>query len=372
MKAMERTSTAVSLLSALFLTAVLSAAGCVSTGEERADSIAADACFDESLARFNYNMAVRFWNQGNNDLAVRYLRKSIDQDSGCVKAWAGLIDIVLANGSPERALSIIRSCPEKVKKDPEVMERRIAALGSTGDYESAAKVIREAGPGSVAQARLMRILADACLLEGDIAGALDFFLQAGRLDPTDAVVLEATARLSRLAGNPEDECNAWLKLVVLCPENAEFPVEAARACDRTEERRNGIAWLESFLPRAGPAGAGIKKALAFLHFQEGEWERSIDMYRHVRDEGGADLDREERLRISEALLRTGQDEAAAAELEKLLEENPDDDVVRAATVFACWRSGRVVRADEFINESPVEGELLSAVVKQMINGERVE
>lgn len=324
---------------------------------------------DSHMGRFHYEMAEKFWKQGNEDLAVKYLRKAVKADPLSLEARLGLIDIWVGNDRLTEARTYISITPEELKYEPELLDRMVFILEIQEDYEALAQTVTEASEQGVDQDRFLTVRAEARVLRKDYDGARELFESAWAADPEDASVLQALVRIYRLTGSSLEEAEALLRLTALCPDDPQYPHEAALLYDKLELREDGIQGLEPlYTVDDGRIRGEVCLALAFLYFNEEQWCEAVGMFTLAQDKGDCFLRTEDRKRLAEAYLRCGDNRNAAAELQALLADNPDDSVVRAALALAFWRDGQDTRAEEAVTGAPQDderGNVLNALEKRL-------
>ena len=260
---------ALMLVGALLLF-LIPAAGCVSVDSEQADG--RDSSFDYALVNFHYKMAEKFWNQGKEDLAVKYLHKAVAGDPTAIEPRLGLIDIQVARGSVDEALAAINNCPEEMKYDPEVLDRLLYILELKGDDEAAARVIAEAEEREVSTGRFLKSRAEARLFRNDFAIALNFYERARREFPRDTALLEAMAALCSLMGREAQRAEILVDLITLLPERSDFPIAAARAFEKAGRSMEGIVQLEARILGEGRMVRGdVCQGLGYLYIREERW-----------------------------------------------------------------------------------------------------
>lgn len=325
-----------------------------------------------TMARYNLNMADKLFDQGKDALAVKYLYRAVRDDPLFLDPWLELVDYHLAREDMEAALLVFRSLPEELGKEPMILERTVFVLEEMGDRDGALAVVEKAVEAGATPESFKRILAESSLLSGDFERARDLLAQACSLDPEDAASLELYARICALTANGPEECETLMKLVLLCPDDPGMPLRAARAFERDGRGDEAIERLGLMIEGSSSLRAGaLFRAQAFLYFQKEDWARAAALYLLTRERDGIYLERGERLCLAEALLREERTEESAALLEELLEERPDDAVVRAALAYAYWKSGSVVRAGEVVQSAPdpaAGNGILSAMRKRMGKG----
>ncbi len=358
-----------STLCSLLVTACLCA--CVSTSSESSDDPNSDA-LKESMARYNLDMADKLLAQGKDDLAVRYLFRAIKAQPLFPEPRLRLIDLYLARNDMEAALVVFQNIPEELENNPQILERLVFILEEAGDREGALAVVERAVAAGAPPESFKKILAESSILASDFDRARDLLAQVCALDPEDAGSLEAYARLCRLTGRGKEECDAMMQLVALCPEDLEMPLRAARAFDREGMGGEALERFRVLSADCPPAQAmPFFRARAYLHYSKGDWARAVEMYLRIEECGGMPLERGERLNMAEAFLREGRCEESARLLRDLLEEEPQDAVVRAALAYAYWKSGSVARADEVVRSAPdpdAGNGILGAMKKRMGKG----
>jgi len=362
----------------LFLGALLlfliPAAGCVSVDSEPSGE--RDSSFDYALVNFHYEMAEKFWNQGKEELAVKYLNKAVAGDPDSIEPRLGLIDIQVARGDVDGALTAINDCTEEMKYDPEVLDRLLYILELKGDDEAAARVIAEAQDREVTTGRFLKTRAEARVFRNDFAKALNFYERARGEFPRDTALLEAMAALYGLMGREAQRAEILVDLISLLPERTDFPIDAARAFQKAGCPKEGIVQLESLILGEGRMVRGdVCQGLGYLYISEERWQHACEIYEKARAEGDAVLAVEERKNLAEAYLRNGDNVKAASELQDLVLRQPDDPVARAALALAYWRMGHVERAEEIVKgaaEGTIEGTVLGAVDKKIRGGKSVD
>ncbi len=362
------------LFAGALLLFLISAAGCVSVESDPKGEH--DSSFDYALVNFHYKMAEKFWNQGKEDLAVKYLHKAVVGDPTALEPRLGLIDIHVARGSVDEALTTIDSFPEEMKYDSEVLDRLLYILELKGDDEAAARVIAEAQDREVPTARFLKTRAEARVFRNDFATALKFYERARRDFPQDTALLEAMSALYGLMGREAQRAEILVDLIALLPERTDFPIEAARAFEKAGRPKEGIVQLESLILGEGRMVRGdVCQGLGYLYIREERWQHACEIYERARVRGDAVLTLEERKSLAETYLRNGENVKAAAELQDLVLRQPEDPVTRAALALAYWRMGHVERAEEIVKGAGAgtkEGTVLGAVENKIRGGKSVD
>ncbi len=352
---------------------LISAGSCTTVDSDARND---ESSFDYALTSFHYEMAEKFWSQGKEELAVKYLKKAVAGDPNALEPRLGLIDIQVARGKIDDALTAVNGCPEDMKYEPEVLDRLLYVLELKDDAEAAARVIAEAEDREVTTGQFLKTRAEARLFRNDFPGALEYYERARRKFPRDTALLESLAALYGLLGREAERAEVLVALVALLPERNEIPIAAARAFDKAGIRKEGIVQLESYILAEGKMVRGdVCQGLGYLYIREERWQQACEIYERARSQGDAVLSIEERKNLSEAYLRNGDNVKAAAELQDLVLRNPDDPVVRAALALAYWRMGHVERAEEIVNNAEIgskKGTVLGAVEKKIRGGKNVD
>jgi tetratricopeptide (TPR) repeat protein len=353
-------------VSALLLVSFL-IVGCTTVEERRQE--AKGPGFNESMARFNYEMSEKLWKQGKEDLAVKYLMKAVSDNPMMLEPRLGLMDIYISRGAYRDVVVFAENCPEGLKSHPEILERLVFALEADGNPEALAQVVENAAAAGIPPGRFLSARAEADLMNKDYEGALDLYRQACENDPADVRALMAMAKTHELLGNHDQECEILLRIATICPDDPAAAMNVALAFERAGCRQDGIASLKNLLLTGenNLVRDDVCRALGYLYFKEEMWQDAVKIYSLVREKGLSLLLRDDRMRLAESLLRIEDDAKAAAELQKLLDDDPADTVVRAALGLAYWRSGQTSRAREIMENAPrgVEGgTVLNALSKQ--------
>jgi|GEM_PF-2442956 len=330
----------------------------------------------KALSGFHYTTAEKFWKQGNANLAIKYLQKAIENDPLQIEPRLGLIDIYMARCLPDEALITIRNCPEEMQEDPQLRERLVFALELQGDSEGAAAASDEAVAEGMNRTRLLVTRAEANLMLKDFSGARELYEEAIRVDPADWEALRALSKIYSLTGLHAEAGELLLRLIVLRPEEPQIAMESGLAFEEAGLIDDGIRRLYLHLFTAdGHQRGDVGRALGYLYFQRELWPECLHAYTLAREVDEGLLDVHDRMRLAEALLRTGEILNAATELQSLLDRDPDNHVVRAALALAYWKSGQRTRAEELVANTPrVQAagepgeELLRAVIKRLRGG----
>ncbi len=124
-----------------------------------------------------------YYNTGQADEAVKYLRKCLELNPAQADAYQVLALIAYEKGKPEEAASL---CHEAIKHgliSPEVLNRLGRSLMDLGQTDEAVKTLQQAVALPRTTSESCYLLGQACLQSGDFAAAKQSFLRAITLTP---------------------------------------------------------------------------------------------------------------------------------------------------------------------------------------------
>jgi Tfp pilus assembly protein PilF len=371
MKESRTTEKRAALASAcILLFAVLLAPACT-TIDAHAEK-ARDMPTGKALARYHCSMAEKFWRNGDDGMALRHLTDAVRAEPMMLEPRLGLVDFHIAKGFFDEAFVLICSTPEELKNGVEIKERLVYVLELMGDHDAAVAEVEKSSKEEGHRGSLFRSMAEARIFMNDFGGAMQFYRKVLDLDGEDEQALEALSRIYELNGQDAERGRVLLQLAAVCPNDPAYPPAAAEAMNEAGLAPEAVAGLD--LLRCDDSGivrGDVCLALALIHYLTESWEDTIVFYEEARGRGGCLLSLDDRMRLSEALLRVGEDRRAADELRELLDEEPGDPVVRAALALAYWRSGHEERARMVMRDTPEgqeKGYVLDAVKRRMRGG----
>ncbi len=324
------------------------------------------------ITAFNYKLAEKFWEQGQMDLALRYLEQAIRMNPELMAPRLRILDVYLHNSASIEALNYLDRCPPEMQGHPAFLKRRALACELGGLGKEAGRILDEAAAGGGGDRQRTMARAENRLLEGKPQEAREMLEKAASRFPEDPSLLRALADLTHTLCRYGEEADYRMKLALLDRGDAANLRAAAHALIRSGRLEEGLGWFcrlsrTSLESEREP----VRACLGYLYYRTGDYERAQCLLQQAADGPDFTLDRDETLALAEIQMRNGTYGEAALVLEEGLKRNPNHALTRAALVWAYYRAGRSDSLDALLAEACdlQHGESILQFVKERVERE---
>jgi tetratricopeptide (TPR) repeat protein len=212
--------------------------------------------------------------------------------------------------------------PQSSRKSSAQSAESVKETGlATGESSSQAghPPAAKSGPRLPANAPLPQQSALACLRRGDIAGAIQVYQQALRLNPNDSDLKLGLARALSLSGHNEESKAIYQELLTKAPDDADAQEGLGNAFLRSDHFPEARALFERLSARY-PANPEFKIDLARVETRLGQYKQAREILSAVLIFNPRQ--REARLQLAYVKLYQGRYAAALADFAQLLKADP--------------------------------------------------
>lgn len=355
---------------AIFLLCVLGA--CVGPEVKQEQDAASSVPKEKELSAFDYRLAEKFWEQGQADLAVRYLDRAVRKDPKNPVPRLRILDVYLSDGNADAALTYLKECPSEMRDTCAFQAREALALDLSGRSVEAGRILKGLAAGPAGSETFITACAENRVLQGRKEEALEILDKGLQHHPRSGVLLRAMADLNGDLERYGEEAECRMKVIDAGAGNRGDLRRAVEAFLRAGRVREGIERISAVAKEERVCPAEADAALACLRSRLGEYGAARALLERAFQNGAWEPTREERMLLAELRLRTGAYEEGALLLKEELRRRPQDAVVRAALAWALHRSGRPVESRRILAQGSAEGaenELLRFMKKRLERSE---
>jgi|GEM_PF-999024 tetratricopeptide (TPR) repeat protein len=240
---------------------------------------------------------------GRFDVASFGLKRLIDLDAGCERAYELLADCYSHQNRTEKSVEVLERLL-KVRPNDSALYRKLAIYhGQLKDYSEARRCYRNAysleskglkfhdpAPEQV-NVDIDRITFQNSILSitekysarSDWKGALNEFTRLSKRYPDSVVLLQEIAYIYQLTGQPKRAASYYEKIHGIDPENLESMLQLVRIAIDSEEFGQGTVWIERAL-ELYPSVMEVFELAGQLHVSSQEYDIALKYFRRCKAE----------------------------------------------------------------------------------------
>lgn len=317
------------------------------------------------LAAFDYRLAEKFWEQGQADLAVRYLDRAARKEPDSPAPRLQILDVYLAEGNPDAVLAYLERLSPEMRARPAFRAREALALDLCGRGREAGRILEALAAAPESGATFLVACAEHQAFQARREEALELLRRGLEAHPGDAVLLRAAADLAGALGRSGEAAEDRSRLIETGKGSRRDLEAAAEAYLRAGRGWEGLARISAAAEKGRVDRAVASAVLADLRYRLGEYAAARGLLEEAFRSKAWRPSREDRLRLAELRLRAGAFPEGAELLERELRARPEDSVVRAALAWALYRAGRSAASRRVLARVPGGGAEKDELLRSM-------
>jgi len=286
---------------------------------------------DANHARSHLNLGMALHLQAREEEAVHSLRRAIELDPDLVEAWNNLGVALMALDRPEEAIEAYRGALQRQQDNSRAAVNLSVLLANHGHAVAGENLLRDL-PAAAVNGSVLFHLGEMLRLQGRGEEAMAAYEECMAREPGDWDLRFGVGLALIACGEPDEALAVLLPLLAMRPDDANPLVAVGWSLFKIGEVQQAVELLGRAL-QLDPSLVRAYNLLGLCFSLQGKQEEAVEQYR-----AGLALepkDVELRCNLAGSLRNQGDLDRSMAEMDTLLEEEPDCLAALIIQMFSC-------------------------------------